>query len=99
MPGQSQIHKRLGRGARMRKRGMGAVLLAFLLASSAFAADHGAARFQMASAGEAVAELTLSAPGASWDKPGAEGALATLGVDGQYNQDILVVRGEQASKF
>jgi hypothetical protein len=76
-----------------------AVLLAFALMTGAFAADRGEARFQMASAGEAVAELTLSAPGASWDKPGAEGALATLSVDGQYNQDILVVRGEQPAKF
>ena len=67
--------------------------------SIAFAADHAEVRFQMPANGEAVAELTLSAPGAAWDKPGAEGSVATLSVDGKYNQDILVVRGTEPAKF
>src|SRR3954468_839893 len=100
MTRQSQIHKRLGQGAPMRIRESGlAFLLILAAAGGAFAADHAEARFQMSSAGEAVAELTLSAPGASWDKPGAEGTVATLSVDGQYNQDILVVRGTEPAKF
>src|ERR1041384_1869497 len=76
-----------------------ALLLLLLLPISTLASDHAEARFQMASAGEAVAEVTLSAPGASWSTPGAEGTLATLSVDGQYNQDILVVRGAEPAKF
>ena len=66
---------------------------------TASAADHADVSFRMTNAGEAVAEITLSAPGASWERPGAEGSVATLSVDGQYNQDILVVRGEEPARF
>lgn len=65
----------------------------------AWANDHAEMKFQMSAAAEAIAELTLAAPTASWDKAGAEGAVATVTVDGQYNQDILVVRGAEPSKF
>ena len=37
--------------------------------------------------------ITATAPGASWDKPGAEGTVATIYLDGKYNQDLLIVRG------
>lgn len=83
----------------MRGSFLGCTLCLLLVRSLAFAADHAESRFQMSSGGEAVAELTLSAPGASWDKPGAEGSVATLSVDGKYNQDILVVRGSEPAKF
>src|SRR5437588_10648127 len=56
-------------------------------------------RFQMPSAGEAMAEITVSAPGASWDRPGAEGTVATISIDGQYNQDLILTRGEEAQTF
>lgn len=74
-------------------------ILVVVLSSVGFASDHADLRFNMPAAGEAVAEVTLSAPGASWEKAGAEGSVATLTVDGQYNQDILVVRGADAAKF
>jgi hypothetical protein len=84
----------------MRKRAIwGALWVLLATVDVAFSADRGELKFQMPAAGEAIAELMLSAPGASWDKPGAEGALATLSVDGQYNQDILVVRGAEPAKF
>src|SRR3954468_3173312 len=51
--------------------------------------------FTIASAGEAVAEISASAPGASWDKAGAEASLATLAVDGAYNQDVMLYMGAQ----
>jgi hypothetical protein len=55
---------------------------------------HAAGRefsFQLPAPAEAVAEITLQAPGASWGKSGAEAPLAKLSVDGAYNQDIVVV--------
>src|SRR4051812_37634235 len=94
---EKSIHKRLG--ADMRLFAVRCASLLLLVHSIAFAADHAESRFQMPTAGEAIAELTLSAPVASWDKPGAEGSVATLTVDGQYNQDTLVVRGAEPSQF
>jgi hypothetical protein len=55
---------------------------------------HAAGRefsFQLAAPAEAVAEITVQAPGASWGKSGAEAPLAKLSLDGAYNQDIVVV--------
>ena len=75
------------------------VLLILLVPSFAIAADHAEITFKTSAAAETVAEITLSAPGAAWDKPGSEGAVATLSVDGQYNQDVLVVRGSEPAKF
>jgi hypothetical protein len=51
--------------------------------------------FSLATAGEAAVEISASAPGASWEKPGAEAALATLYLDGHYNQDVLLFQGSQ----
>src|SRR5438105_2193287 len=56
-------------------------------------------RFQMPSVGEAIAEITASAPGASWDRLGAEGTVATISIDGQYNQDLILTRGEETQTF
>jgi hypothetical protein len=55
---------------------------------------HAAGRefpFQLSAPAEAVAEMTVQAPGASWAKSGAEAPLARLSVDGAYNQDIVVI--------
>ena len=52
--------------------------------------------FTAASAGEAVAEIQASAPGASWDKPGAEGASVSIALDGAYNQDVMIYLGAQS---
>ena len=73
--------------------------LVLLVPALAFAADRAEIRFQLSANAEAVAEMTLSAPNASWDKAGSEGSVATLSVDGQYNQDVLVVRGSEPSEF
>jgi hypothetical protein len=53
----------------------------------------------MPRAGEAFAEITASAPGASWDHVGAEGSIATVWLDGEYNQDLILTRGEEPEKF
>src|SRR5581483_6447418 len=45
------------------------------------------------------AEIVAAAPGASWDKPGAEAAVATLTLDGQYNQDVFILRGGELSAY
>jgi hypothetical protein len=50
----------------------------------------------LASAGEAIADLTVSAPGVSWANPGAESAVVSLFVDGVYQSD-LVVMSDQAT--
>lgn len=42
-----------------------------------------------------MAEVTASAPGASWGRPGAEASLATVYLDGEYNQDIVVDHGSE----
>ena len=83
----------------MRLSHFGYGVLVLLVSHLAFAADHAEVQFNMPSDTEAIAELTLSSPAASWDKAGAEGAVATLSLDGQYNQDVLVVRGTEPSTF
>src|SRR5438270_5693371 len=70
-----------------------------LLLCAAVAAAQRDYPFQLAAAGEAIAEITATAPGASWDKPGAEGTVATIYLDGKYNQDLLIVRGAEESRF
>jgi len=49
--------------------------------------------FMLNSSGEVVADIVASSPGSSWQKPGAEAAVATIAVDGVYNQDLVVDRG------
>ncbi len=51
--------------------------------------------FQLPAAAEAVAEVTALSPGSAWQTPGAEAALATVTVDGAYNQDIAVFHGAE----
>ncbi len=55
--------------------------------------------FNVAAAGEGIAEILAAAPGASWDKPGAEAAVATLTLDGEYNQDLFILRGGEPSAY
>jgi len=77
------------------------VLVLVVLATTMAAAAQEAReyRFQTAAGAEAIAEITASAPSASWEKEGAEGSVATLYVDGEYNQDIICVRGSEASTY
>jgi hypothetical protein len=50
----------------------------------------------LASAGEVIVDLTVSAPGVSWATTGAESAVVSLSVDGVYQSD-LVVMSDQAT--
>jgi hypothetical protein len=82
---------------------LSAVLAFFLLATPPLGQDRQSAarefQFQMPAAGEAVAEIAASAPGASWERAGAEGTVATISVDGEYNQDLILTRGEEQQTF
>ncbi len=55
--------------------------------------------FRLNNDGETIAEITASAPGASWSMRGKEAAMAGLTLDGQYNQDIMVFGSERASTY
>lgn len=59
------------------------------------AADSLEIRFELDAAAEVVAEITASAPGASWKRLGAEAAVATIYLDGRYNQDVVLFQGSQ----
>src|SRR5262249_16056638 len=52
-------------------------------------------RFSVAAESEALLDLTASAPGTSWRERGAEAAVATIYVDGQYHQDVILFAGSQ----
>ena len=48
---------------------------------------------------EVLLDLTASAPRTSWVKSGSEAAVATVFVDGQYNQDIILFAGERSFTY
>jgi hypothetical protein len=50
-------------------------------------------RFTAPSESEALLDLTASAPGTSWRERGAEAAVITIYVDGQYHQDVILFAG------
>src|SRR4030095_11575756 len=50
-------------------------------------------RFGATAESEALLDLTASAPGTSWRDRGAEAAVATIYVDGQYQQDVILFAG------
>jgi hypothetical protein len=50
-------------------------------------------RFTAPSESEALLDLTASAPGTSWADGGAEAAVVTIYVNGQYNQDVILFAG------
>ncbi|CAA9552865.1 MAG: hypothetical protein AVDCRST_MAG79-2839, partial [uncultured Thermoleophilia bacterium] len=43
---------------------------------------------------ELVLDLTLSAPGIDWSRPGAESAVVAIAVDGRYATDVLALAEE-----
>jgi len=51
--------------------------------------------FKMRVEAEAFMDLTASAPHTSWAEAGSEAAVATLLVDGRYNQDVFLFAGER----
>lgn len=74
---------------------LGIVLCTMGLAAAADATASQEIRFELVAPAEAVAEITASAPSASWQRPGAEAAVATVFVDGRYNQDVVIFHGAQ----
>jgi hypothetical protein len=74
-------------------------LLSFGIASRGRAASSWDGTFELPASEEVVAEVEAAAPGASWRTDGAEASLATISVDGHYNQDIVVFRGAAPQKY
>jgi hypothetical protein len=78
-------------------------LYALLLAASFLASAPGRAsaqtllekKFSATAESEALLDLTASAPGTSWRERGAEAAVVTIYVDGQYHQDVMLFAGAQ----
>jgi hypothetical protein len=56
-------------------------------------------RFTAPSESEALLDLTASAPGTSWRERGAEAAVITIYVDGQYHQDVILFAGSRAFAY
>lgn len=50
-------------------------------------------KFTAPAESEALLDLTASAPGTSWRERGAEAAVVTIYVDGQYHQDVILFAG------
>ncbi|MGH9766243.1 MAG: hypothetical protein ACREAB_02315 [Blastocatellia bacterium] len=50
-------------------------------------------KFSVSAESEVLLDLTASAPGTSWRESGAEAAVATIYVDGQYHQDVILFAG------
>ena len=50
--------------------------------------------FRLAAEAEVTASFSARAPGTSWGKSGAEAAVLTCYLDGQYNQDIILFMGQ-----
>lgn len=50
--------------------------------------------FRVEAEAEVLVDLEASGPHTSWGEPGSEAAVATLLVDGRYNQDIFLFAGE-----
>lgn len=81
---------------------MATVLVAALLLSSGTANATGtltvvrggpavSTPFAVATAGEGILDVTVSAPGVSWATVGAESAVVSLSVDGRYQSDLVVM--------
>lgn len=49
--------------------------------------------FQLKTEAEVLLDLTASAPGTSWATAGSEAAVASVFVDGRYNQDVFLFAG------
>lgn len=76
--------------------------LASALAAGAepvLAADGATYSFESSERGEGLLELNASAPGTDWLAPGRESAVATLTLDGRYNQDVVLFRGATSHTY
>jgi hypothetical protein len=50
-------------------------------------------QFQVAAESEVLLDLDDASPGTSWNEPLSEAAVATIMVDGQYHQDLILFAG------
>ena len=76
--------------------GRTAALVLALFVPAMFAAPH---RFHMAREGEAVAEITMHAPGADWGREGKEASVAEIWVDGSHRSDVVVVGERRPGRY
>ncbi|MEO8291719.1 MAG: Ig-like domain-containing protein [Actinomycetota bacterium] len=53
---------------------------------------------RFASSGEAIVDLTVSAPGVSWGTVGSESAVVSLFVDGRYQSDLVVMSEQPTAR-
>lgn len=77
-----------------------AALLALLMLSATSSvasaqASSKTATFTAAESGEALLDLTARAPETGWGKEGAESAVATVKLDGEYSQDVVLFAGRE----
>jgi len=77
---------------------LGALALSFL-SPSVSAQTVKEQSFTVNSEAETMLDLTAVAPHTSWGQPGNEAAVATLFVDGKYNQDIFLFAGERSFTY
>ena len=71
------------------------VMIAGLSCSSVEAQSVLEKGFRVENEAEALLDLKASGPHTSWGEPGSEAAVATVLIDGRYNQDIFLFAGEQ----
>jgi hypothetical protein len=69
-------------------------LAASLAAAPSASGQSGEYSFSTSRTGEAVADLTLSSPGAAWGRPGREAAMADVRVDGGPAFQVMLYAGE-----
>ncbi len=55
--------------------------------------------FVMLAEGEGVLTLQASGPGSSWGRAGAEAAVVSVHVDGNYRADVVLFRGETTGAY
>jgi hypothetical protein len=56
-------------------------------------------RFALDADEEVALEIVARAPGAAWERKGAEAAALTVEVDGEYSQDVLLFAGDEAFTY
>jgi hypothetical protein len=56
------------------------------------------ATLTLATAGEAIVDVTVSAPGVSWGTVGSESAVVSLSVDGRYQSDLVVMSDQSTAR-
>lgn len=55
--------------------------------------------FTTSQAGEVIATLTMSSPGADWAKRGSEAAVAAVSVDGKLHQHVMLFAGPKRYEY